>query len=278
MKTNRKFELIALDIDGTLLSDDGHIPAENSRVLKQFAEMGVKIVLSSGRMTDCISPVADELGIDCPLVAYNGAMARGKKSESRHIIYHNPLPCKYGDMLIDYCMEKRFHLNYYMNGILYAQEDRSLKKYAMIYSQQTGAKFHFLKDIKKLKGNTPTKLILITDPSNEDKSRTRDFQYKHFSKVLGGKLKFFKTNPEYLEILNRDADKGIGLKKLSEFYGIKRENIIAFGDGENDVEMLEFAGTGVALSNAGDKVKAAADYIARHDNNEAGVAMVLSEL
>lgn len=96
--------------------------------------------------------------------------------------------------------------------------------------------------------------------------------------ALDGKLKFFKTNPEYLEFLNRDADKGIGLRKISEFYGIKRESIIAFGDGENDIEMLEFAGMGVALSNAGDKVKAAADYIAEHDNNEAGVAMVLSKL
>ena len=78
--------------------------------------------------------------------------------------------------------------------------------------------------------------------------------------------------------LNKDVDKGVGLRKLSEFYGIEREKIIAFGDGENDIKMLKFAGTGVALANAREEVKKSADYVTEKDNNAAGVAEFLSEI
>jgi Cof subfamily protein (haloacid dehalogenase superfamily) len=275
MGMEENIRLIALDLDGTLLADNGEIPEENIKVLREFAWRGVIIVLSSGRMTDCVVPAADIIGIDCPLIVYNGAMVRARVSEGREIIYHNPLPSGHGDDILDYCIENRFHLNYYLNDVLYAQEDKSLEKYALIYSQQTGAKFRFLEDVRKLRGNSPTKLILITDVCSEDEFRTRDFQYEHFLKTLGGKVNLFKTNPEYLEFLNKSADKGVGLKNLAEFYGIKREEIIAFGDGENDIRMLEFAGTGVALANAKEEVKRAADYVAEKDNNAAGVAEFL---
>jgi len=269
-------KLIALDLDGTLFDDQGKIPAENVKILQAFAKNNTIIALSSGRMTDCVAPAGEIMGIDCPLIVYNGAMVRARKREKREIIYHTPLPSEYGDMLIDYSLQHRFHLNYYLNDTLYAQEDKSLEKYALIYSRQTGATFHFLKDLRELKGNTPTKLILITDPFHQDISRTRDFQYEYFRQKLGEKINLVKTNPEYLEFLHKDADKGIGLQKLSEFYGVRRENIIAFGDGENDIEMLEFAGIGVALSNAKEKVKKIADIVLEWDNNQAGVARFLA--
>ena len=96
-------------------------------------------------------------------------------------------------------------------------------------------------------------------------------------KKLGKKVNLVKTNPEYLEFLKKGVDKGIGLQRLSEFYRIKRENIIAFGDGENDVEMLKFAGMGVALSNAKEEVKKVADCVLEWDNNQAGIAKFLSK-
>ena len=278
MAAEGKNKIIALDLDGTLLSDGGDIPEENIEILREFDRKSAIIVLSSGRMTDCVSPVADAVGIDCPLIVYNGAMVRLKKSEDRRIIYHNPLPARCGDRILDYCVENKFHLNYYMDDRLYSNDDDALKKYALIYSRQTGAKFQFVKGIEKLRGNSPTKLILITDVRNEDRYRTRDFQYEYFLKALGGEVNLFKTNPEYLEFLNRGVDKGVGLEKLAGFYGIGRDDIIAFGDGENDISMLEVAGTGVALSNAKEEVKRVARYVTENDNNAAGVAEFLSKL
>lgn len=275
MVMDANIKLIALDLDGTLLADSGEISEENVKILKGFARKDVIVALSSGRMTDCVLPIADVLGVDCPVITCNGAMVRARGSEDRKIIYHNPLLPEHGDRIIDYCVENRFQLNYYLDDVVYAQRDSSLEKYALIYSQQTGAKFHFLDDIRKLKRNAPTKMILITDVSNDDRFRTRDFQYDHFARMFRGDVNLLKTNPEYLEFLNKDVDKGIGLKRLSEFYGIEREKIIAFGDGENDIEMLRFAGTGVALSNAKESVKEAADHVSEYDNNEAGVARFL---
>lgn len=286
----RKIKLIALDLDGTLLNDKGKIPEENIRVLNEFSKRGCIIVLSSGRMTECVSPFADKLGIDCPLIIYNGAMVKAKKKENRKVLYHNSLPSKYADDIVDYCIENKFHLNYYLNDILYAQQDKELKKYAFIYSSQTKAKFHFLKDFKKMKGSSPTKLILITDnigtaPTKRigystakpiSMNRTRDFQYKFFSGKFKGKLNLFKTNPEYLEFLNKDVDKGVGLKELAKFYEIDIKEIIAFGDGENDIAMLKVAGVGVALSNAKEKVKRIANFISDYDNNNSGIAKFLS--
>ena len=272
----KKIKLIALDLDGTLLDEAGSIPRENRDVLLRCNNKGIIIVLSSGRMTACITPFAEILGIDCPVIAYNGAMATTAKKDGREMIFHLPLQPEYGDYMIDYCAEHDFHLNFYFNDILYGRRSKRLEKYAAIYSTQTGAVFHFLNDLEQLKGKSPTKLILITDSENDDRSRTRNFQYGIFEKKFDGKVRLFKTNPEYLEFLHRDADKGAGLLHIASFYGIKRDEIIAFGDGENDIAMLKAAGTGVALANAKDTVKRSATHVAEWDNNSAGVARFLT--
>ncbi|PIU52130.1 hypothetical protein COS91_00840 [Candidatus Desantisbacteria bacterium CG07_land_8_20_14_0_80_39_15] len=274
-----RIKMIALDLDGTLFDNEGKIPEENKIILQESHKKGIIVVLSSGRMTDCVAPTADLIGIDCPLIVYNGAMVRDTKSEGRKIIFHKPLPVKYGDKMIDYTLKNHFHLNYYLNDVLYAKDDQSLRKYADIYANQTGAVFHFVSDISQFKGKEPTKLILITDSSEpaNPRPRYRDEQYDYFYSILGKEVTLTKTNPEYLEFMNRDVDKGVGLIKLAEHYKIDINEIIAFGDGDNDAPMLSAAGIGIAMANAGEKSKKAAKIVAQWDNNQAGVARVLAD-
>lgn len=271
--------MIALDLDGTLLTSSGEISNLDKFALKKFYEKGGIVVLSSGRMTDCVSVYSKILEIDTPLIVYNGAMVRLTEKEKRKVISHKPLPLKYSRFIIDYCLKNKFLLNFYYNDVLYAQNDPSLKKYAQIYSNQTGAKYNFIEDLRKLKDKRPTKLILITDPSfskNVSKERTRDYQYNYFKKIFRKNLNIVKTNPEYLEFMNKNVNKGIALYKLAKYYGIKKDEIIAFGDGENDIEMLLFSGISVAPKNASEKVKKFVKIVSDYTNDQSFIYRFLN--
>jgi len=274
-----KIKMIALDLDGTLLNSKREVPEENRRILVEADRKGIVVALSSGRMTYSMEPIAEFLGIDCAIIAYNGAMIRTKKNESRKIIFHKPLQCKYCDMLIDYSLKNHFLLNFYFEDRLFAQEDGILKRYSDLYANQTGALYNFVKDINVLKGKEATKLILLSDPSSgsDYDQRSRDGQYDFFKKVIGKKVNVTKTNPEYLEFMNREVDKGVGIKNLAEYYSIRTSEIIAFGDGDNDAPMLAMAGIGVAMKNAGQESKKAAKIISGWTNEEFGVAKVLKK-
>jgi len=267
-------KLLAIDLDGTLLNSEGKISKEDKNVLRKFFEKGGIVILSSGRMTDCVSIYSKILEIDTPLIVYNGAMVRLREKENRKIIYHNPVPLKYSKFIIDYCIKNKFLLNFYYDDILYAQNETNLKKYAEIYSKQTGAKYNFI-DLKIMKDKKPTKLILITDVKNPNIERTRDFQYKHFKKIFGKSLNIVKTNPEYLEFMNKGVNKGKGLQALVEYYKIKKDEIIAFGDGENDIEMLLYAGISVVPKNAKEKVKKISKIVSDFTNDQSYISRFL---
>ncbi|MCM8772559.1 MAG: Cof-type HAD-IIB family hydrolase [candidate division WOR-3 bacterium] len=269
-------KLIAIDLDGTLLDSKGKISKEDKITLKKFAQKGVIVALASGRMTDCVSIYSEILEIDTPLIVYNGAMVRLSKKEKRKIIYHKPVPLKYSRFIIDYCVKNRFLLNFYYNDILYAQKDESLRKYAEIYSKQTSAKYNFIENLEIMKNKKPTKLILITDAENPDETRTRDYQYDYFKKIFGNSLNIVKTNPEYLEFMKKEVNKGKGLEVLAKYYGIKRNEIIAFGDGENDIEMLLFAGISVAPKNAKEKVKKVVKFVSEYTNDQSCISHFLN--
>jgi len=269
-------KLLAIDLDGTLLNNNGEIDKEDKIALKKFYERGGIIVLASGRMTDCVSLYSKILEIDTPLIVYNGAMVRLRKKEKRKIIYHNPVPLKYSKFIINYCSKNKFFLNFYHNDILYAVNDPLLKKYADIYSNQTGAKYIFVENLKSFENYKPTKLILITDTENKEIKRTRDYQYKYFKKLFGKNLNIVKTNPEYLEFMNKYVNKGNALKALAQYYGIKRDEIIAFGDGENDLEMILYAGISVVPKNAKEKIKKYAKIVSDYSNDDAYIAKYLN--
>lgn len=270
-------ELVAVDLDDTLLNSRGKI-SENTRVvLHEISKMGITILLATGRMTVCTEPFVDMIGIDCPVVVYNGAMVRDKRSFDRNLLFHRPLEPEFSDAVIDYCQKNNFCLNFYLDDILYSQKNSGLKRFQHLYSKRTKAKYVLVDDLRVFCGKSPTKLILITDHQHSDVSRTRDYQFEYFSKFFGGKVTLFRTDPEYLEIQHRNTDKGTGLRVYAEMYGIKKDHIMAFGNGENDIAMLKYAGTGIAVKNASEPVKNHADIIAAWSNDEDCVAKVLRE-
>lgn len=274
------FRLIALDLDGTLLDDRGEVSPEDREALRRFAQAGGIVVLASGRMTDNIRPFCDSLGLDGPTIGYNGALAREARSEGGRAIMESALPARYADELIDYTRRERLHLNYYYQEKLFAQHDPALRRYADLYSRQTGAVFHFLPDLGLLRGKEPTKLIIVTDPTLLDRPdpRHRDELYQVWQARWGSEVTVMRTNPEYLEFYHREASKGAALAAVAAHYRVDRGLTLALGDGHNDAPMLKWAGCGVAVANAQDDVKAVADWVSPLTNNESAVADAIRRL
>jgi len=272
--------MVALDLDGTLLNRQGEVSRDDAAALHRMRDLGALVVLASGRMTAAIRPWYHRLHIDGPVIAYNGGMVRDSAAKGEAVLFEKALPARYGDPLIDYADERHFHLNYYLHDALYAKDDPALRRFADLYADQTGSIYHFVDSLQQFKGCDPTKIILITDPSTPERPdpRHRDELYDEFDARWGGEVSLFKTNPEYLEFLNREADKGVGLAALAAVYGIPREQTIAFGDAGNDGPMLAWAGCGVAVANALPEVRQQADYVSPYSNDQSAVARALEEL
>ena len=260
--------LIALDLDGTLLDSSGRIPERNREALREAASRGIAIALASGRMTDCITPTADALGVDCSIIAYNGGMARRSEADGRAVVFHRPLQARYGRALIDYCRGRHL-LNFYHDDKLYAQSTPELRRFAEFYTSQTGAVYSFVDDLARFTDLEPTKLILVTDPPR------RDELYEELVVKWGDEMTAVKTNPEYLEFLNRETDKGVALRALGDALGLSMSEIMALGDGDNDAQMLGVAGLGIAMANASELSKRSARLVSDLTNDECAVAAAL---
>jgi Cof subfamily protein (haloacid dehalogenase superfamily) len=280
MPAPRPFRLIAADLDGTLLDGEGAISPEDARALKSFSASGGMVVLASGRMTANIRPFYKELGLDGATIAYNGALTREPESAGAAIILETPLPARYADELIDYTRREGFHLNYYLDEKLYARDDPDLRRFADLYSAQTGAVYDFVPDLDRFRGREPTKLIIVTDPTTAGapNPRHRDELYEVWHRRWGSEVTVMRTNPEYLEFYHREAGKGRALEAVAARYGIPIDLTLAFGDNFNDVSMLQAAGCGVAVANANGETAAAADWVSPLSNDESAVADAIARL
>lgn len=276
----RPFRLIALDLDGTLLDSQGRISPQDAAALQGFMGAGGLVVLASGRMTANVAPWYRFLGGDGPTIAYNGAMAREPQSAGGAVILEMALPARYADELLEYTRRERLHLNYYYGERLYARDDPELRRYADLYSRQTGAVFEFLPDLDRFRGCEPTKLIIVTDATVPDRPnpRGRDELYRVWQARWGPEVTVMRTNPEYLEFYHKDASKGRALEAVCARYGIPRELTLAFGDNHNDAAMLEWAGCGVAVANARPEVKQICDWVSPLSNDESAVADAIARL
>jgi len=276
----RPFRLIALDLDGTLLDDRGEVSPADAAALREFADSGGVVVLASGRMTDNIRPFHRAMNLDGPTIAYNGALARDSQAAGARVISEIPLPAHQADQLIDYTRRENLHLNYYFGEKLYARDDPQLRRFADLYTRQTGAVFHFRPDLESFRGKPPTKALIVTDPSlpGQPDPRHRDELYAVWHDRWGDEVTVMRTNPEYLEFYHRQASKAAALAAVARHLHIDQSLTLALGDNYNDVSMLRWAGCGVVVANAAEEVRAAADWVSPLTNNQSAVADALSRL
>lgn len=256
-------KLIAIDLDDTLLNDNLKITPRTIRAIKAAEKKGVQTTICTGRMYVSTYPYAQELGIDIPLITYNGALV--KNSLDNNILYERTVPLKETRNVIELCRKYNCHLNVYHQDKLYVENSGY---WANRYSSRIKVPLHEVDDLIEFLQEPPTKLLMMAD---------EDILGKIRKNLEGSTLYITKSKSHFLEALNPEATKGIGLEVVAKSLNINRENVMAIGDNENDIEMLKYAGYSVAMANADDYVKEHADYVTGN-NNEDGVAKVIEEM
>lgn len=262
-----KIKLIATDLDGTLLRNDKTISEKTKRTLKNYMEKEGKLVLSTGRAYFGTEWIAEELGVKGIVITYNGARIYDREREE--IIYHAPLEEDIVKKVIEISHQKKIHLNLYQGDDWYVEcRDSEESQY---YTKACG-KEPVEKSFYDFDNYLMTKALFIGE------KEILELLKEELRKVLGDRVHLTYSHSTYLEVLNREVNKGAALKRVADYYGIEREKIAAFGDEMNDREMLEYAHYGVAMKNANPELKKYARYETL-TNEEDGVAeFILREL
>jgi Cof subfamily protein (haloacid dehalogenase superfamily) len=224
---------------------------------------GIHVVLVTGRMFKAVRPYALEAGLDDPVVCYQGAVVA--EPESGRWLRHVPIPLELAREAIEAIHEEGFGLNCYVDDDLYVAE---VTPEARRYAEFQQLELNRVGDLLAWLDRPPTKLVVIDDPEVLDGLEER------LKARFDGRLYISKSLPYFLEFGSPEVTKASGLEFLAHRVGFSRARTVAFGDGENDVELIEWAGYGVAVANAHDRVLAAADLVCPSVDEE-GVAQVL---
>ncbi len=264
------FRLIAADLDDTLLDENSEISPRNREAIREAVDRGIQFVIATGRMFKTSISYMDELCIDgdCPLINYHGALI--KKSKSREIILHRKLSNDLAVAVAEEAERQDCHISLFIDDDLYISKESEYSRYyqnlARIEPEEVGSLSAFLKKNKA----GPSKMSIIRWDGRIDEIEAL------FKDKFGRKLSVLQSRPYFLEITDRKATKGQALRWLVEREGLRREEVIAFGDGHNDLDMLSYAGLGVAMGNARPELLETADLITS-SNNEDGVAEVIEK-
>lgn len=255
---------MASDLDGTLLRDDRTISQENREAINQALQHGIKVMLASGRMIKAIRPFFDQLGLDLPVIAYNGAVVQ--EPLSGKVLAQHPIDPQLAANVVAIFREARVHLNLYQRDELYMDEQ---SEWGRKYAAMNAVKPHLVPDLAAVITEPPPKLLGIADLDTIDRMETL------LKQRFGDALTLTRSLPNHLEIVAPGVSKAAALAELTGQWDIKPEEVMAIGDGPNDLPMLHWAGIGVAVGNAAPEVKAEANWVVA-DNNHNGVAEALN--
>jgi hypothetical protein len=230
--------------------------------LQRARASGMHVIVVTGRMVRSIRQAIAPAALDDPVICYQGAVVADADGKW---LRHEPIPLTLARETIAALAEDGWSPNVYVDDELYVAEDTPE---ARRYSSLNKIPFHVVGPLLDWLEAPPTKLVLVADPAELDALRPR------MEERFGDREHIAKSLPYFLEFARAGVTKGDGLDFLAEHLGFTREQTIAFGDGENDIELVDWAGYGVAVDNAHERVKALADFVCPPVTDE-GVAQVL---
>lgn len=266
-----KCKLLVLDVDGTLLNDAKEISKRTLVALLKAQQIGVRIVLASGRPVYGVMPLARQLELehyDGFIVSYNGGQIIRAKDNS--IVFERYINADLLPYLEKKARKNNFALFTYKgdNIITNMPDNEHVRHEAFINKMGVVCETEFSEAIDF----SPTQCVLVSD----DEEALSGLE-QHWRKRLNGTLDVFRSEDYFLEVVPCGIDKASALATLLDLLKISREEIIAIGDGVCDVTMIQQAGMGIAMGNAQDSVKACADMVTG-SNEEDGVADAVEKI
>ena len=257
--------MLVLDIDGTIFKKDYTATDRVKNTLKKLCDNGIKVVLCTGRMYAATKSIAEELCLNTPVICYQGGLVKNFCSDDTTLWERTMNPALALDVIRELKKRKIF-FNIYINDELMVEEDSPLIRQ---YVDARNLSYKIIGNCENIDFTGLNKILAIDD----DTELIENLQ-KEMAEKYKGKLYVIRSTPRFCEFSNPDATKGNAVRFLAELWNIKKEEIMACGDQDNDIEMLLAAGVKVAMGNATEDLKKIADYVTETVDNDGVVCAV----
>ncbi|WP_171056228.1 Cof-type HAD-IIB family hydrolase [Paenibacillus sinopodophylli] len=258
-----QYDLIALDVDGTLLTDDHVLTEEIRNSVQEAADRGAQIVLCTGRGPSGALPILKELGLSGTVITHNGAATINADDHS--IVHQFDMIPEHLLRYVSYCRDNGIHFD--LNTAFGMMVESITPDAEVMYGH-----YQAKPAIQDFRLGLPSGLVKFTAFGSKEKMDEVQAEWAGWS----SELHFIRSGDFFIDIHHAEASKGKALQQLADIRGIDRSRILAIGNYYNDITMLEFAGMGIAMGNSPDEVKSAADAVT-FPNSEDGVAKALRE-
>lgn len=265
MNTPHNIKAIAIDLDGTLLTTQKKITEATINTLRYAMDKGVHVVIATGRGLDSAINFVEQVGTPFPLICYNGSCIYDHINKQD--LWHVTLDADISAELINIAKTTDAHLHAYLDHKLYFLEKSKNADYLEPISSAIGEVTNF----DQVNPVRFTKAMFIGERS------TTEIIRKQLEEKFGDRVYLVYSHDHYFEIMTGGVTKGSALKHLMDMYSITADETMAFGDADNDREMLAWAHYGVAMGNAHDGVKQTASFTTGH-NDDDGVAKKIQKM
>jgi len=245
------YRLLAMDLDDTLLPREGSFSDRTKSAIRRAQDRGIMVTLASGRTFGQMMRFTQELGIDLPLIAHQGALI---KDQTTGQVLHEDLisPEIIRDVIL-FCRQHDLHLNLYIDDEVFVEKAGAEFELYSALSREIHQPIH---DLVSVLDRSPTKFIVVSATPERTEAIL-----PLLKESFADRLSILRSHPLLIEGVIPTVSKGRALSMLAEHVGVSRAETAAIGDNENDIEMLVWAGLGLAMGNAPPKVQAAADYV-----------------
>ena len=258
-------KLIALDMDGTMLDGESRLTERTKRALRAAQDAGIRVVAATGRMYPSAMIHINDVGIKGACIFYNGALIRD--TATGETLYQRYLGRELAADILSFFHDRGWYVQMYCDDRLVVMDDADER--CKFYENICGQKAVALGERFWTCGCDSAKMLGVS------------FDKELFSKMcedvrreFGSRIYQATSWNAFIEMVHPSVNKAESLRRVCELYGVAREDVMAIGDGGNDAEMIRWAGTGVAMGNARDAVKEAADIVAP-PNTEDGSAQIV---